>query len=149
MNPLIAYDADGNIVATLDHMVARNEAGDVIGLIDFAAHEAANGALLDIWNAQGAKGSATWPEYLGIGAHHFRVELTGKHIAALIHKQSGHRRERAAIEAAIEATPVVEGRRDIRHIVGGPQRPLHLDDAGKTVHGVQTGTPAHLPIVGR
>lgn len=155
---LLAYDADGNVFATLDHMVARNDKGDVVGLIDFAAHEAAGGEHTDIWVHSAAAGSKVWPEWLGGRAHDFRVELAGppgaKHIAALVHKTSGYRRERAAIEAAIAAVePDAAGARDIRHLVGGPTKPLHLDEAGKTIGpdhpNAPIGTPAHLPLIGR
>lgn len=155
MNPccLLAYDAAGAVVATLDHMVARDADGNVTGLIDFEAHEAAGGKLRDIWQVGNAVGSGTWPEWLSSGAHDFRVELAGpsgaKRIAALVHKTSGYRRERAAIEAAIAAVPLVNGARDIRAIVGGPQRPLALDAEGRTSTVKPTGTPSHLPLIGR
>jgi hypothetical protein len=153
---LLAYDAGGRVVATLEHMVAKNDHGDVVGLIDFAAHEAAGGEHTDIWQVSTATGSKVWPEWLGGRAHDFRVELAGppgaKHIAALVHRESGHRRERAAIEAAIAAVePDETGARDIRHIIGGPTRPLALDEHGKTIGpdhpNAPTGTPAHLPLV--
>ena len=158
IGPLLAYDATGNIVATLDSMVARDADGNVTGLIDFAAHEAADGEHTDIWSVSDATGAKTWPEWLGGRAHDFRVELAGppghKHIAALIHRESGHRRERAAIEAAIAAVePDAAGARDIRHIVGGPTRPLHLDTDGTTIGPdhpkAPTGTPKHLPLIGQ
>ena len=147
---LLAYDAAGNVVATLDYMVARDDQGNATGLIDFAAHEAAGGRLRDIWDASNATGSGTWPEWLGGGAHAFRVELTGQLITALVHKASGLRRQRADIEAAIAAAPVVDGAKDLRDIVGGPTRPLVLDDAGRTAaRPANAGTPAHLPLIGR
>jgi hypothetical protein len=154
---LLAYDATGTVIATLGHVVARDERGDAIGLVDFAAHEDAGGEHLDIWHVHAAVGSKVWPEHLGSSAHAFRVELDGppgrKGISALIHLETGHRRERSAIEAAIEAAPVVEGVRDLRHIVGGPGRPLQLDDAGRTIPrahpNAPKGTPAHLPLIGR
>ena len=153
---LLGYNAAGEVVATLDYMVAYDADADRTprGLIDFAAHEEAGGEHTDIWVQQGATGSKVWPEWLGVAAHDFRVELAGpagrKHIAALVHKTSGHRRERAAVEAAIAATgPDTKGARDIRHIVGGPTRPLELDSDGKTVpRRPNAGTPAHLPIIG-
>jgi hypothetical protein len=181
---LIAYDASGAILATLEHMVATDDQGRVIGLIDFAAHEDAGGEHTDIWRVEStvrkaqpddlsvlsdtplppigtttpAKGSKVWPEWLGSAAHDFHVELEGppgrKRIAALVHTTSGHRRERAAVEAAIAAVPVHEwtGARDIRHIVGGPDRPLHLDEHGRTISpdhaAARKGTPAHLPLIG-
>ena len=50
---LIAHDADGNEVATLDYMVALQD-GKVVGLIDFEAHEAAGGQHTDIWHVSAA-----------------------------------------------------------------------------------------------
>jgi hypothetical protein len=137
---LIAYDVNGNIIATLDHCVARDESGAVVGLIDFDAHETAGGEHLDIWNVDDAKGSKVWPEWLGREAHRFKVELEGppgqKRIAALVHKQSGQRRERVVVEAAIAgriaAAPEGEPA-DIRDLVGGPDRPLRLDAEGRTL----------------
>jgi hypothetical protein len=155
---LLAYSSDGTVVATLDHLVARDADGNVLGLVDFAAHEASGGALTEIWQVSNAVGSGTWPEFLGGRAHEFRVELDGpsgaKRISALVHKSSGHRRDRAAVEAAIAAVePDAVGRRDIRHLVGGPDRPLKLDENGRTIGPEQprlpAGTPTHLPIVGR
>lgn len=160
---LLAYDAAGNVVATLDYVVARDSAGTVVGLIDFAAHEAAGGEFTDILvvdtgaAANPVKGVKTWPEWLGGAAHNFRVELRGrpgaKRIVALVHKTSGHRRGRVAIEAVIKATPVVDGAKDIRHLVGGPGKPLLLDEDGRTIgpdHPLRaTGTPAHLPVIGK
>ena len=147
---LIAYDAAGDIVATLDHLVARDASGAAVGLVDFVAHEEAGGEHTDIWQDSDASGSKVWPEWIGVHAYAFRVELAGppghKHIAALVHKASGYRRERAAVEAAIEAVaPDANGARDIRALVGGPTRPLHLDDQGRTVHP-EAGTPSHLPV---
>lgn len=166
---LLAYDAKGNIIATLDHMVARDAEGNPTGLIDFAAHEVAGGEHTDIWqvrqespDADGgttvvpAKGSKVWPEWLGGHAHDFRVELAGpkgaRHIAALVHKTSGHRRVRKDIEAAIAAVvPDANGVRDIRHLVGGPTKSLVLDEHGRTSGPdhvkAPTGTPTHLPLI--
>lgn len=146
---LVAYDTDGNVIATLGHMVARDVEGHALGLVDFEAHESAGGRLRDVWDVQGAAGSGTWPEWLASRAHEFKVELSpDKRITALVHATSGHRRERTVLEAAIAAVqPDEEGRRDIRHLVGGPNRPLVLDDQGKTVgRTVVSGTPAHLPV---
>ncbi len=149
---LLGYDAAHAVIATLDYCLARDDAGEVIGLIDFEAHEAAGGAMTDIWNVSNAAGSGTWPEFLGAGAHDFRVEIgPDGRIAALVHKVSGFRRERVAIQAAIDATPIIDGARDIRAIVGGPHRPLALDPDGRTttVDRTAKGTPPHLPILGR
>lgn len=172
MSMLIAYDAAGNVVATLDSVVALDEAGNVISHVDFAAHEAAGGEHTDIWVQSNATGSKVWPEWLGGAAQDFRVELEGepghKRIAALVRKPTlagdrdaggklrpatagGHRRERAAIEAAI-ADRIAKGQgqpADIRDIVGGPDRPLHLDDKGQTAaRPANAGTPKHLPLIG-
>jgi hypothetical protein len=174
---LLAYDADGNVIATLDSLVACDDAGDVVGLIDFAAHEAAGGKLRDVWNVAGAKGSGTWPEWLG-ARHDFTVELDkGKRIAALVHKKSGHRRERATIEAQIaDRIKAADGQpADIRDLVGGPGRPLvldtdgkttpwtppkrlasllvpsaraHLDEDGRTAERLPMGTPGRPPLIG-
>jgi hypothetical protein len=95
-------------------------------------------------------GAATWPEWIGGAAHNFTVELDDtKRIVALVHRESGHRRERAATEAAIAearaSTP--EGQpADLRSIVGGPDRPLKLDDEGKTRPRTPRGSRP-LPIV--
>ena len=150
LHSLIAYDADGNVIATLDHMVARDAAGNVSGLIHFEAHEAAGGKLRDIWEVEGAAGSATWPEWLGGQAHDFSVELDdAKRITALVHRGSGHRRERTALEAAIASVqPAEDGSRDIRHLVGGPGKPLILTRQGKTKRLRLKGTPVHLPVIG-
>lgn len=147
---LIAYDASGVIIATLDHLVATDEAGNLVGLVDFTAHEAAGGKLRDIWEVSGAEGSATWPEWLGGRAHDFRVELNGRRAVALVHRQSGYRRERAAIEAAIaERIAAARGEpADIRDLVGGPDRPLLLDDQGRTRPRLIV-TPRVMPIISR
>jgi len=148
---LLAYDAAGKVIATLDHMVARDDQGNVTGLIDFAAHEAADGRLRDIWDVAGADGSGTWPEWLGSRAHDFQAELTDGRIRALVHP-SGYRRERASIEAAIAERIKDAGDEpaDIRDLVGGPGRPLLLDDEGRTVERTMaSGTPVHLPVMGR
>lgn len=151
LSMLLAYDADGNVVATLDHMVARDPDGNVIGLIDFAAHEHAGGRLRDVWDVSGAAGSGTWPEWIGARAYDFRVEIADGRIAALVHRQSGQRRERAKIEAAIaKRIALAKGDpADLRDLVGGPGRPLVLDDDGKTLGRtpLPEGTPAQLPII--
>jgi len=152
LSMLLAYDAAGGVVATLDHVVARDDQGNAIGLIDFAAHEAAGGQMTDIWTVSGASRSKTWPEWIGSAAHAFQVELIGppgaKWINALVHRTSGFRRERAAIDAAIAAVPPdADGVKDLRPILGGPTRPLQLDATGRTLPPQASGTPAHLPII--
>ena len=134
---LLAYDASGNVVATLDHLVARDDAGNVAGLVDFSAYEAAGREMTEVWNVGGAVGSKVWPEWLGARAHEFRVELEGppgrKSIAALVHRTSGHRRERADIESVIAGrmSAAADAPADIRDVVGGPDRPLRLDEDGR------------------
>lgn len=149
LSMLIAYDVAGNVIATIDSMLAHDADGNVTGLYDFAAHEAAGGKLRDFGDQQGAVGSATWPEWIGGRAHDFTVELDGaKRIVALVHKESGHRRERADIEDKIskriaksKGEPV-----DIRDLVGGPNRALNLDDRGRTVARVRVERP-DLPVI--
>jgi hypothetical protein len=144
---LLAYTEDGSVVATLDYLVQYDENRSPIGLVNFARHEEAGGENTDIWSHvqylndvdQGTvKGSKVWPEWLGARAHEFRVELEGppgrKRIKALVHRDSGHRRERAAIEAEVASRIEAAGDKpaDIRDLVGGPDRPMHLDDTGRS-----------------
>lgn len=187
LRSLIAYDANGNVVGTLDHMVVKDEDGNVVGLVDFAAHEDDDGRLREIWNVDGATGSATWPEWIGGAAYDFTVELDDNpsparaRIKALVHKKSGHRRERAAIDAEVasrieaartKAKKTGDERRaklrkrgvsadmvdqftdpppepvDLRDLLGGPNRPLLLDEDGKTKTRVKAKRP-QLPVVRR
>lgn len=122
-------------------------------------------------------GAAVWPEWLGGAANveydeegnvvrGFKVDLDPqKRLKALVHLVSGHRRERADIEAAI-AERINEKRAaarargtefraaalaagvdltivaqwpdpepepaDIRDLVGGPDKPVPLDENGRT-----------------
>jgi hypothetical protein len=150
---LLAYDAAGNVIATLDWVVQRDANGTPIGVVDFAAHESADGEHTDIWTVQGAVGSKHWPEWLGIGATRFRVELDGpsghKRLAALVERNTGHRRERGAIEQAIANAPLTAtGERDLRAIVGGPWRALLLDEEGRTRERPQHPDPV-LPMLAR
>lgn len=152
LSMLIAYDAVGDVIATLDHMVARNDEGDVVGLLDFTAIEQAGTPLTDIWVVEHAAGSGTWPEWIGVRAHDFRVERAAGRIVALVHRRSGHRRERGAIDhAVLKRLQLAGGRRpaDIRDLVGGPDRPLILDDEGRTVgrSPAARGTPSHLSVL--
>jgi len=183
---LVAWNADGEVVGTLEHLVARDTEGNAVGLVDFEAHESAGGSLKDVWVHSNAVGSGTWPEWLGTRAHDFKVELHDSpaparaRIAVLIHKTSGIRRERVAIEAAIQARIDVkraeakqrgdENRKiaramgmkpedaakvpdpepdpaDIRDLLGGPNRPLLLDEDGKTMARPKVERP-NLPIIG-
>lgn len=121
---LLAYDADGNIVATRDFQVQYDPVTLMpLGLVDYLAVEAAGLDLSPtLWTVETVdwvdhpngpravirprvKGSKVWPEWLGGRAHQFRVELEGdpgkKRIGALVHRASGHRRVRAEIEATV------------------------------------------------
>lgn len=137
LSMLIAYDANGDIIATedvtmwVDHEGRRH-------IIDAAAHEAAGGKLRQLWHVTGAVGSSTWPEWLGEQVHEFRVEVDARHklrARRLVHKVSGHVRHRDVIEAAIaeRIEQAQDGPADLRDIVGGPGRPIHLDRDGVTV----------------
>jgi hypothetical protein len=133
---LLAYNASGNVTATLDYLVQYDDNGTPLGLVDFAAHEEAGGEMTDIWTVSSAVGSKAWPEWLGGRAHDFRVELVGppgnKRIKALVHKASGYRRERGPLEAEIaRRVAAAHGQpADIRDLVGGPDRPLRLNSDG-------------------
>jgi hypothetical protein len=128
---LLAYDDAGTVVATLDYMVTYDASGRPIGLVDFAAHEAAGGEATVWWVVNGpVKGSKVWPQWLGSRAMDYRVTLTGKaghkRISALVHRDTGERIERKTIEKAITARiKAAQGApADIRDLVGGPDRPL-------------------------
>ena len=194
LSMLLTYDADGNVTGTLDQLIVDGPDGRPV-IIDFEAMEAAGEALrLRDDSSAGALhdpravGAGSWPEWIGAAAHDFRVETAGvdrdRRISALVHighpegidesgehvpavPGSGHRRERAVIEAEIERRLAakrdearqrgaelrehlseVEGARpelialvpdpepepaDIRNVVGGPDRHLLLDDAGRSL----------------
>jgi hypothetical protein len=68
MARLIAYDADGNVIATLDWLVRPDD-----GLADFAVEHDAD--HIETWNVEGAKGSKVWEGPLPPGP--LVVELTG------------------------------------------------------------------------
>jgi hypothetical protein len=145
---LVAYDAANDVVGVQSLMAARDANGAVVGVVDFEAHELAGDKLRDIWDVQRAIGSGAWPEWLGSQTFDFRVELVHGRITALIHKVSGYRRDRAALEAAIAAVePNEHGARDIRHLVGGPTRPLLVDARGHT-DGTRV-IPPELPMIGQ
>ncbi len=136
LSAMLAYDAAGNVVATMDYAVAKDAQGQVIGLVDFEYYELA-GQLDKVWiQPSQAVGSGTWPEWLGSRAHEFRVQLGADgRIAALIHRQSQHRRDRSAIVAAAAARVAAPGPFgvDLRDVLGGPTAPLRLDQAGRTL----------------
>lgn len=170
---LLAYDDDGNVIATLSHCVVYDpDTGEPLGLVDFMAHEAAGGEHADIWQVHGeiretdhpekppktwrAKGSKAWPEHLGGAAQMFKVELDGpaggKNIEALVHRESGHRRERAALEQRVSARVAAKAGAEpanITDIVGGPDRPLLLDDSGRDRPKAKRVAKKQLPFIGR
>ena len=113
---LLAYDVAGDVIATLDWLVAFDENDDAVGLVDFEATDPA-----DVWEVDGAADSATWPEELGARAHDFRVETGGGRITALIHKASGHRRERAD---AVSRRPALDAEGRTKPPVNRPKLPL-------------------------
>lgn len=138
---LIAYDADGNVIASVQYQTAIDPTtGAVLGLVDFAAMEEqgvpfrGSGAHVNVWEVPGAAGSAVWPQYLGpADIHRFRVELDErKRIRAIVHKPSGTRRTRDALERAIaERIERAAGQpADIADLVGGPDRPLEVTPTG-------------------
>ena len=151
---LLAYDADGNVIATLDHLVLSDENGVPHGLVDFGAAEAAGIPLRNIWNVEGAAGSGTWPEWLGQRAHEFRVRRRAygdkTMIAQLVHRESGEVHDRKQVEARIAERIREAGDQpaDLRDIVGGPGRPLQLDSNGRSV-GRAAVPPLELPLIGK
>ena len=136
----------------------RTRTASVVGLIDFAAHEAGRRATArHLGTLRCGRLARHGPNGSAARAHDFRVELDpnpGKaraRIKALVHKQSGHRRERADIEAAISGRieqAKREGKKaaDIRDIVGGPDRPLLIDEKGKTKKREKVQRP-NLPVI--
>lgn len=167
---LVAYDTSGQIIATLWKAVQTADDGTV-GMVDFLAAEA-SGPLTEVWHVPGAAGSGTWPEWLGSGAHMFKVVRDPSHphpIRELVHvgrpatadessqpipaiPASGHRRIRDDIEAAVQArlgqaladaAPTV----DIRDITGLPDEPLQLLPDG-TTRPPQSRLIPRLPWIG-
>jgi hypothetical protein len=175
---LIAYDEGGNVTNTRSFQnVYDEDTGEAIGTIDFLAAEAAGIPNTAFWKItkydhvyddkgnmtrvpvadQPVKGSKVWPEYLGGEAHQFRVILAGpegdKRIVKLVHRKSGVVRDRAKIEKAIEARKAEareEGKpADLRDLVGGPTRPLKLDEDGRTRPRAEPKPRPAFPIVRR
>lgn len=139
--PLIAYDRSGNVIAVIEDLVLPDEDG-VMRSVDVEATEADDVKLRDLWEVSGASGSTTWPEHLGPRFLEFRVHIDKRFNLRgrrLIHRGSGHARDRDAIEEAVvrrvEETEVTRGRRvvDVRPVLGDSAHPLALDDDGRDV----------------
>jgi hypothetical protein len=104
---LILYHADGSIWGTFPPMVRYSPEGLPIEIIDWEAREAAGLPVTDLLAVTTPgdatnppiKGAKHWPEGKVADLREHRVELAGKaghkHIAALVHKTNGRRRERA------------------------------------------------------
>ena len=123
---LIAYDGDGNIVATLDSLTPYDaDTGATLGMVDFAAVEGEGIELTAVWQVGNAVGSKVWPHRLD-NPSQWRVVLGGppgqKRIVALVHKNSGQRWERGkprpddrrramGAEAEIPDLPLIGGGR--------------------------------------
>lgn len=117
MASILAYAADGMIVASLD--LLRAAADDGTGtLVDPLAYEAAGGRLRDLWLVPGAIGSGAWPEHLGAGLSRYRAEIAGGRIVRLVHADTGQVRDREQIIAAAAAAP------DPAALLGTPMRPI-------------------------
>lgn len=86
---LIAWNENGDIIATLDGLFEGTQA------VDLEEREAAGVRLRTFWNVAGAVASGTWPENIGAEAAQYRVERGADgRVAALIHRETGGRRER-------------------------------------------------------
>lgn len=51
---MIAYDAAGSVVATLDQLVEFDDTGHALRRIDFEARESTGGKLRDLWDVERA-----------------------------------------------------------------------------------------------
>ena len=171
---LVFYDpATGIPHAQIDHLVASDEDGKPLGLVDFESLELQDidpkdyGIRTEITVKNGPSDPGTtlviesgfWPDWLGGTVHDFLVETevpagkTRPRITALRHSISGYRRVRADIErlhqAAFDAIPAGQVI-DLRSIKGSPSRPLQLDAQGRnapTAMPVTRSLPS-LPVTG-
>ena len=129
---------------------------EALAVADFAAHEA-SGKPLRAYGVNGtALGAATWPEWLthsDLAQMYLELEpgwdrMTDPRsrpahaLRALIHRDTGQRRERTHIEAAVgrRVAAAGDGAADIRDLVGGPDRPLHLTQGGTSSTGERRPT---------
>ena len=152
--PLIAYDRLGNIVVALEFLVLPDGAGSY-GLVDLEEAERSGLKLRSLWEVSGASGSTHWPEHLGERFHEFRVERDRRFALParrLVHRGSGHVRDRVAIEAAVQQAKAlpdpVARRQALADIVGHPHRTIELDADGRTRAQVdrQPEAPGRPPL---
>lgn len=156
LSMLIGYspDADGRLVVTRtvdSWTVIADDHETVLGLLDFEAYEAAGRKFrlrlgaearadgpVGIVHFDSVTGVGSWPEWIrAVGEFAVEIDPGATHpIRRLVHLRSGHVRERTEIEARIAqriAEADAERPADLRDIVGGPDRPLALDGAGRTI----------------
>lgn len=162
----IAWDADGNIVATLDSLVTHDPAtGAMVGLVDMQTHEATGGRMREIAEVERAVGAGTWIEELGAQAHDFRVEVDPAWtrtndkpfaVVALVHKSSRVKRKRADAEKRVLAAVKVAQERgaavDLEPAIGlastrpdAPDRHLRLGPDGRGAEPVSVA-PVEPPF---
>lgn len=144
--PLIAYDRSGNIVTVLEFLVLPDGEGSY-GLVDLEETERSGLKLRTLWEVSGASGSAHWPEHLGERFHEFRVERDRRFslpARRLVHRRSGHVRDRAIIEAAVQEAkgrPLRERAAALRAAIGHEFAPLDLDPDGRTAERQRDAEP--------
>lgn len=148
--PLIAYDRSGNITTVLEFLVLPDGEGGY-GLVDLEETERSGLKLRTLWEVSGASGSCHWPEHLGERFHEFRVErdrrfsLPGRR---LVHRRSGHVRDRAVIEAAVQQAkgrPREERAAALAAVLGHEHRALRLDAHGRTAEPQRDAEPRGGP----
>lgn len=144
--PLVAYDRSGNITTVLEFLVLPDGEGGY-GLVDLEEAERSGLKLRELWEVSGASGSAHWPEHLGERFHEFRVERDRRFslpARRLVHRRSGHVRDRAAIEAAVQEAkgrPREERAAALRAAIGHEFAPLDLDRDGRTAERQRDAEP--------
>lgn len=121
---VLAYDRRGRIVSTTDWLVRHDALGRAC-LVDFYAMER-EGRIMAVVRDPEAIGAGTWPQWL---SEHWewRVEVgQDGMIAAIVHRQSNARVDRAALLAEVERR--VEAARGVpinaSDLLGSPLRPL-------------------------
>lgn len=139
---LLAYNADGRVVATLDYLSPVHPVTqEPLGRVDLALVEASGAKLRHLYMVEGAVGSGTWPEFLGVAAHDFYVVVDPSYrhrIRYLWHPESDHVRDREDIENAVAMEVVVaaeEGRPpDLSPLIGdiGRRLVVEVDAEGRS-----------------